>query len=250
LLAGNEAVITAGNDRTTLGGVQASALAPVSFVRDTPLVTAGEATWVSTAPALDGTFTGFDLGAPLLLDDEHQYFRSETPYPGLDELAAVAHVNWSDDDLYIGVEVTKQELVMRPADAAPLNLDNEPDDINADSIQLYWRDPSRATHGALLSPAPDGTLRVRALGEDAAGLVSGAWARTPTGYRVTVRAQCPGLASLRKTETVAFDLIINEMHADRSRRAGQLIWSGGPGWVYLRGDRHDLAAFGELRLTG
>ena len=152
--------------------------------------------------------------------------------------------------MYVGVEVIKGDIVMQGDDAAPLNLDNEPDDINADSIQLYWRDPSRTTHGALLSPAPDGTLRIRSLGDDAPSALSGAWTRTPSGYRITVRAPCPDLASLRRTEPIGFDLIINEMQRERSRRSGQLIWSGGAGWVYLRGDRHDPAAFGELRLTG
>jgi hypothetical protein len=249
LLTGNEAVISSANGRTTLGGVQPVAGEPVSFVHDAPLVTSGDALWVDTAPALDGTFAGFDQDAPLLLDDEHQYFRSEVPYPGPDEFAAVAYVNWSDDDLYVGVDVTKPDLVMRDDDASPLNLDNEPDDINADSIQLYWRDPARTVHRALITPAPDGTLRVRPLGDDAAGLISGAWARTQGGYRITLRAHCPDLASLRRTESIGFDLIVNEMHRDRIRRAGQLIWSGGAGWVYLRGDRHDPGAFGQLRLV-
>jgi len=30
---------------------------------------------------------------------------------------------------------------------------------------------------------------------------------------------------------------INEMTPGRQRRAGQLVLSGGGGWVYLRGDR-------------
>jgi hypothetical protein len=47
-----------------------------------------------------------------------------------------------------------------------------------------------------------------------------------------------------------FDIIVNEMRPGRTRRTGQLIWSGGPGWVYLRGDRHDPAHFGELELRG
>jgi len=45
-----------------------------------------------------------------------------------------------------------------------------------------------------------------------------------------------------------FDLLVNEMRPDRLRRAGQLVWSGGGGWVYLRGDRQSAAAFGMLEL--
>ena len=42
----------------------------------------------------------------------------------------------------------------------------------------------------------------------------------------------------RPGDEIGFDLIVNEMYSDRTRRAGQLVWSGGGGWVYLRGDRH------------
>ena len=49
---------------------------------------------------------------------------------------------------------------------------------------------------------------------------------------------------------VGFDLIINEMLPDRIRRAGQLVWSGGNGWVWLRGDRQDPERMGILELVG
>ncbi len=44
--------------------------------------------------------------------------------------------------------------------------------------------------------------------------------------------------------------IINEMLPGRMRRAGQLVWSGGGGWVWLRGDRQDPTRFGILELVG
>ena len=49
---------------------------------------------------------------------------------------------------------------------------------------------------------------------------------------------------------VGFDLIVNEMLSGRERRAGQLVWSGGNGWVWLRGDRQDAGRFGVLELVG
>ncbi|MGH2608342.1 MAG: hypothetical protein ACRDHF_04570 [Tepidiformaceae bacterium] len=49
---------------------------------------------------------------------------------------------------------------------------------------------------------------------------------------------------------VRFDLIVNEMLPARERRAGQLVWSGGGGWVWLRGDRQDPSRFGALELVG
>jgi hypothetical protein len=249
-LAVAEAVITYEAARVVLGGARSQPLPSVSFVREKPLVAMGRAFWVDTPPALDGSLTGFDLQEPLLLDDEHHYLRSETPYPGPDELAATAYVNCSDDDIFLAVDVTKSEIVMRPADAPPLNLDNEPDDINADGLQVYWETPGGPSQGWLICPDVDGNLVTRPIGVVGEGAPTGAWQRTPTGYRITARITCPHLAALRRTERLGFDLIINEMRPGRIRRTGQLIWSGGPGWVYLRGDRQDPERFGELGLIG
>jgi len=47
-----------------------------------------------------------------------------------------------------------------------------------------------------------------------------------------------------------FDLLVNEMLPGRTRRAGQLVWSGGNGWVFLQGDGQDPARFGVLELVG
>jgi hypothetical protein len=48
---------------------------------------------------------------------------------------------------------------------------------------------------------------------------------------------------------VRFDLAVNEMRDERQRRAGQLVWSGGGGWVYLRGDGQDASRLGVLDLA-
>ena len=44
------------------------------------------------------------------------------------------------------------------------------------------------------------------------------------------------------------NMVINEMYPWRERRAGQLVLSGGGGWVYLRGDRErpDRAIVAEV----
>jgi hypothetical protein len=54
---------------------------------------------------------------------------------------------------------------------------------------------------------------------------------------------------VRGGDRIPFDLLVNEMLPGRLRRAGQLVWSGGGGWVYLRGDRQPAAAFGMLELA-
>lgn len=210
------------------------------------------APWIAEPPPLDGTLDGFDDGAPLMLDTEDQYRRSEEPYVGPDELCAAVYLNWSDDALFVAVDVRKPALAIRGETAAPLRLDNEPDDIHSDGVQLYLRDASGTVLGWLIVPAVDGApaLRVRPVAGTAAAAdtIGGSWAETDDGYAVTLRVALPGLADhVARGGELGFDLIVNEMRPGRERRAGQLVWSGGGGWVWLRGDRQDPSRFGTLR---
>jgi len=221
--------------------------------REVPLRQTGVAVRVGGRPALDGTLDGFDESQPLALDHEDQYRRSEEPYSGPDDFAAVACANWDDDALYLAVEVAKPEVVLRAADAEPLLLDNEPDDIHSDGLQVYVRlAPDEDPYGFLIVPDPeDGTIRVRTasgcVGDPAT--VSGSWAATDNGYVVTLALEPPGWDTRTFGDRIGFDLLVNEMLPDRERRAGQLVWSGGGGWVWLRGDRQDPGRFGELELA-
>ncbi|HEV8304090.1 MAG TPA: heparinase II/III family protein [Gemmatimonadales bacterium] len=225
-----------------------------------PTPALGAALRVAAEPALDGTPVGFDPSEPLHLALEDQYRRSEDAYPGPDDLFAVAYAAWDEAALYLAVQVTKPDLCFRPGDAPPLRLENEPDDIHSDGLQVYVagdRDPDgggvRSGHvGYLVIPDTNGTLRVRATSDtagDARG-VRGAWRRTDPGYCVTLAVPWPSEVRPHVGGRVAFDLIINEMLPGRLRRAGQLVWSGGDGWVWLRGDRQDPARFGVLELIG
>jgi hypothetical protein len=206
----------------------------------------GTAFRLGAAPPLDGTPAGFDETEPLRLDLEDQYRRSEEPYPGPEEFSAVALAGWDDDALYLCIDITKRDLVFRAADAAPLQLDNETDDIHSDGLQVFVGHPEGGQlAGVLAIPAPGGTLRFRP--GDAA---DGSWQETDTGYRVTLALPWPEWLHPHSGEHVPFDLIINEMLPDRVRRAGQLAWSGGDGWVYLRGDRQEWGRLGVLELVG
>jgi len=206
---------------------------------------------VGAPPPLDGTLAGFDISEPLHLTLEDQYRRSEDAYPGPEELSAVAYTAWDESALYLAVEVAKPEICFRAGGAPPLGLDNEPDDIHSDGLQVYLADEGGYV-GYLIVPDPDGR-GVRAVAtSDSAGDdhgVEGGWQRTEQGYRVTVRVPWPAQARPHVGGRVGFDLIINEMLPGRLRRAGQLVWSGGNGWVWLRGDRQDPARFGVLELV-
>jgi hypothetical protein len=248
--------ITADGAARTLGGALevAAPFEPLLELEGpTPAVAA--ALRVAAAPRLDGTLTGFDPSEPLQLALEDQYRRSEDAYPGPDELSAVACAAWDEAALYLAVEVTKPDLCFRGRDTALLHLDGEPDDIHSDGLQLYVageRGAGTGHDGYLVVPDAGGALRVHATSDTARdpGDVRGRWQRTERGYCVTLALPWPREVRPHVGGRVGFDLIINELLPGRLRRAGQLVWSGGDGWVWLRGDRQDPGRFGILELLG
>jgi hypothetical protein len=245
--------VTAESGRAELGGLRRTAPKPagplIDHARRTPMT--GVAPGSHEPPVLDGTLDAFDFSAPLELDHEDQYRRSEEPYGGPEEFSASAAVQWDDHGIYVGVDVRKPELRVRSADAPRLHLDNEPDDIHADGVQLYLRPaPDGPVYGFLVVPSgEDGSIRVRPTagtrGDPA--MVRGAWQPTEQGYTITIGIALPKWSPLPGHE-IGFDLLVNRIEEGRERRSGQLVWSGGGGWVYLRGDRQDPSALGVLEL--
>ena len=211
---------------------------------------------VAVPPALDGTLDGFDTAEPLLLELEDQYRRSEESYGGPEEFSARVFANWDDDALYLAALVRKQDLEFRGPDAPPLLLDNEPDDIHSDGLQVYLSDSTAAggdrTHwGYLVVPDPGGSATRTRVVSDAAGDpsdVRGSWRRTAEGYCVTLALKWPEGLLTHVGGRVGFDVILNEMNPGRERRVGQLVWTGGGGHVWLRGDRQDPQRHGVLEL--
>jgi hypothetical protein len=248
---GAAAVDPSGGERVTLRGAAPAPVRPRRMLaeRFTPPVAA--ALRVDRPPALDGSLDGFDLGEPIDLADEAHYRRSEEPYAGPDAFAATAWLNWDERALYVAVEVAKTDLVVRRPGDPPLGLDNEPDDIHSDGIQVYVRLPGGEPSGWLVRPAPEAGVVARPIPGAEEGLVplAGATAIGENGYVLTVALPLAGLEQLAEPR-LDFELVVNEMRAGRERRAGQLAWAGGGGWVYLRGDRADPAQFGVLELAG
>ncbi len=215
--------------------------------RDPPVVVAP---WVSDPPARDGILDDFDWSQAIAIEVEDQYRRSEEPYPGPDSLSAQAALSWNEHGLHLGVEVVKEGLCFRSSDATPLRLDNERDEIHSDGLQVYLRHDG-VVYGFLVVPDPT-TDRIRGFPvEGTAGavtMITGRWRPTERGYGVTLTLSVPGWEAVHRGNRFGFDLLINEMRPGRVRRAGQLVWSGGNGWVYLRGDRQDPSRFGVLEL--
>jgi len=213
---------------------------------------------VARPPALDGTLDGFDPAEPLLLELEDQYRRSEEAYTGPEDFSAQVFANWDDDALYLAVLVHTQDPVFRGPDAPPLQLDNEPDDIHSDGVQVYLSDTTGPAAdiphwGYLVVPVPGGAgIRARVVSdaEGDAHDVRGAWRKTSEGYCLTLAIAWPEGLLTHVGGRVGFDVIVNEMAAGRERRVGQLVWSGGGGWVFLRGDRQDPRRHGVVELVG
>ena len=217
-----------------------------------PAPVEGEAPRIDHRPALDGSLDGFDDSAPLVLDDEIHYNRSEESYPGPEALSAIARVNWDVDALYLAVTVTKPDVILGDPVPAPLRLDNEPDDIHLDGVQVYYRVAGGPAWGFLIRPSEGGGVVARAISGSPADPVAleGGSTISDEGYCLTVALPCPELHRLPPQPVIGFDLVVNEARAGRVRRAGQLAWGGGHGWVYLRGDRRAESEWGQLALVG
>ncbi|MEE8135071.1 MAG: heparinase II/III family protein [Gemmatimonadales bacterium] len=166
---------------------------------------------------------------------EH-YRRSELAYLHGKSIRARAAVVGTLTAIEFAVDVEKRDLVFRRSDARDPELDNERPDIHSDGVQCYiGRD---GWVGFLVIPDPDSrTTRTIVLGSHSGGVVavSGTWTPTEGGYSMVVR--CELSRPLERFERFPVNLVINEMYSGRERRAGQLVLSGGDGWVYLRGDR-------------
>lgn len=202
-------------------------------------------------PPVDGTLTGFDVGEPLHLDHEDQYRRTEEPYPGAEEFAAQAWLTWDEAALYVAVAVAKSDLVFRTQASPALHLDNESDLIHSDGLQLYLQIEGRPPLGWLVVPDPASpALQVHPVVGTAAlaSQVRGGWRKSEAGYVATLALSLPGWPPGPNDPPPRFDLVVNEMRPGRTRRLGQLVWTGGGGWSYLRGDRQDPARFGRLML--
>lgn len=248
---GETVTVTTPEGATTLAGAMPLATAAAPRSRTPGHDLEAEVIRVAATPAIDGTLDAFVLDAPLDLAGDAHYFRSETPYPGEEALAATAWLNWSDEALLLAVEVRKDAVITREPDAAPLLLDNESDDIHADGVQLHLQVGEADPVGLLLRPLAAGTA-LRGLGAWRDALPEGAragWRRTAEGYTLTAAIPWSAFGGIPVATPLRGDLLVNEMRPDRVRRAGQLVWSDGGGWVYLRGDRHEPARFGTMVLV-
>jgi hypothetical protein len=183
----------------------------------------------------------------LTLGREH-YVATEEPYGGDNAPTARVRMERSATSLVIEVHVhTGHALVSAGGtpDVAPENpLDNEPADVNADSLQWYIGDAAATQWAAsgLAALLPDGRVRVTPL--------TAQWAVSPT---VQGSARADGW-QLRLTVTGAelpatplrVHVTVNERPPWRERRRGQLRLAGGGFRRYIAGAREDAAACPDI----
>ncbi len=174
---------------------------------------------------------------------EAHYRRSEQTWRDAGSPTAVVGLRWDSGVLAVRVRVVQSDLTFVPAGSVNL-YDNEPSEINGDSVELFVRTASGFC-GALLVPiAESNEVRARAIeGWSLPHGIVATWDRAEGGYEM--RLQLPSAPP-----PLAIDVVVNEMPRGRLRRRGQLVLSGATGeFVYLRGDRHEARRLIALDLT-
>jgi hypothetical protein len=183
------------------------------------------------------------LPATFLLGEEN-YRRSEESWSEAGRpIATVTVATTRPDMLTVKVDVSHVHRCFVAVDMEN-PLDNEPAAINGDGVQLYIVAGERKGGWLLVPDLASRDAGARAIEGWEKGLsVSATWEPTESGYAIDTEVSLqPG------TTEVALDVIVNETAPGRERRRGQLVLSGARGeFVYLRGDRHDVARL--LRFT-
>jgi hypothetical protein len=165
---------------------------------------------------------------------EQHYRRSEHAWrdTGARPPEGRVRLSSSSGTLRVAIDVLHSELTFAAGDAVN-RYDNEPADINGDSVQLYVR-TDRGESGWMLVPERDSiAVRVRQIeGWNAPMDLAASWAPDGDGYRMNI--------DVTGARVSAIDVVVNETPRGRERRRGQLVLSGARGeFVYLRGDRHE-----------
>lgn len=183
----------------------------------------------------------YDLG-------EKHYRRSEEPWSTAGRPRAAVAFAAGDRGLVVYARVDAGDR--RFQDAAAVNLlDNEHADTMGSGIQLYLRTP--LGRGAwMLVPDAAASVRVRSIPDWGAHPPPTArWRDHEDGYEMRVDVPLPDAQGAGEYP-IDVDVIVNETIGGRERRRGQLVLSGGRGeFVYLRGDRHDVARLVPLMVT-
>lgn len=175
---------------------------------------------------------------------EAHYRRSESSWVDAGRpTATVTITRASAGSVVVDVLVPVSERLFIPI-STDNPLDNEPAAINGDGVELFAIAGERRV-GVLLVPtaAAVSARPVEGWGHDLP--IAAQWSPTSSGYRVVTELRIPADAT-----ELLLEVIVNETVSGRQRRRGQLVLSGAAGeFVYLRGDRCDVARLLRFSLT-
>lgn len=182
---------------------------------------------------------------------ERQYMRTEMTWSEADRPAATVILSVANDALDIRVFAATGAINVPPSGAENL-LDNERADVNADGLEVFIGSKPGApwTASWLAVPAnadvnteyPRDRLRAARIHATTPGTptILCDWApiegEVPFGWAMQMQIPLANLP-LGQDGTFILELVVNERPADRIRRRGMLVLSGGGGFAYLRGDR-------------
>ncbi len=240
--------LAAGGARSSidLEGEGAAVAPPAPSAADGHDASPGPVVEVPLVPHADEGPVGPPAGALVVELGEPHYVATEHPWH--EAGAPTAHVALAATATHLVVTIQAHTGPAVPPEAAENRLDNEHPEVNTDGVQWYLGHSAGAWTMAGLA------LPVAGPGVPHRRLVQGAWplpawhaAGTPTGWAMRLAWPLEQLP-LDGEGLVPMALVVNERPPERARRRGQLVLTGGGGFGYLRGDRHDPAAVWRLRL--
>ena len=164
---------------------------------------------------------------------ERHYMRTEEDWHEAGRPTAEVTVQRDAQFVHVIVRANTGPVVVNEHEVNP--LDNERADVNSDGLQLYFGSPKTETWSMGWLIVPLDSPRITALFPSPPVDVRSAvrdngW---EASFRIDVSDLPLGDGYCR------FNLIVNERPPGRERRRGQLVLTGGNGFSYLRGDRHD-----------
>lgn len=208
---------------------------------------AGAAQPSAHGPATPARRRAITLPHTTTLDAAH-YVRTEQSWHEAGAPTALVQLSATHEHFVVTVDARTGAVVVQQGptpSVMPENpLDNERADVNGDGLQWYIGSANveKPTWiaAALVVPASADTARVTPLiaGQSLAADVRVTHRSDATGWTAELRFPRAALPDAGRGPFL-FDLVVNERPADRERRRGQLVLSGGGGFGYLRGDRHD-----------
>jgi hypothetical protein len=188
---------------------------------------------------IDALVPGTPLpGATQLPLGEHHYVQTEESWKDAGQPTARVQLGVTNWSLIVDIDANVGAAVVPPPGAQNV-LDNERAEINGHGVQLYFgATPHKPWAMSWLAvPAPDTAPHARVVRlTPGSPEVDTQFANTPNGWAMRFIIPLPSLP-IQRDAALQFELIVNERPADRERRRGQLVISGGGGFGYLRGDR-------------